>query len=83
MTDDEQKVARDKEAIDAMKNAKANMATAISRIEALEKALSDAVSYLRQAKGDISAAVYCYPSDRARTVHQRIDDQIALLGKVL
>lgn len=81
----DEQIARDKAAIEAMKNAKSNMAVALDRIALLERTLTSAISYLKFAKGDISPSVYCYPSEnqRQRTVHARIEDQIASLEKVL
>lgn len=85
MTDKtEEQIAKDKAAVDAMKNAKANMDATLSRVSALENALGRAINDLRRAKQDISPNVYCYPSDNNRTtVHSRIDAEIALLAKVL
>lgn len=80
----EEQVARDKAAVDAMKNAKANMDSALKRIETLELMLNRAIGDLRRAKSDISPTVYCYPngSDK-QTVHARIDAELAYLSKAL
>ena len=85
MTDKtEEQVAKDKAAVEAMRNAKANMDTTLKRIETLENALGRAINDLKRAKQDISPNVYCYPADNNRqTVHSRIDAEIALLVKVL
>lgn len=57
MTDiTEEKVARDKAAVDAMRNAKANMDYALTRISTLERALKDARDAIAHAKGYIAAA---------------------------
>jgi phage-related tail protein len=82
---DEERAAANKAAVDAMKNAKANMGIALERIAALESALGSALSALRQAKDDISPRVYAYKADNQnqQTVHARIDAQIASLSKVL
>lgn len=80
----EEQIAKEKASVDAMKNAKSNMDAAISRIPSLELALDRAMNDLRRAKGDIGANVYCYPSGgAAKKVHERIDDEIAALRKVL
>jgi hypothetical protein len=81
----EDKAARDKAAIEAMRNAKSNMSSALDRVSILERALSDAISALRTAKEDISPKVYTYPfsSSERQTVHARIDASIANLSKVL
>lgn len=82
---DEERIAANKAAIEAMKNAKANMGTAIDRIVQLERALGEAISGLRQAKDYISSNVYAYKLDNQnqQTVHARIDAQIASISKVL
>lgn len=81
----EEAVARDKAAIEAMKNAKSNMGIALDRIAYLERKLASAISALKQAKEDISPKVYCYKSDneRQQTVHARIDRQIADANEAL
>ncbi len=81
----EDKAARDKLAIEAMRNAKSNMASALDRVTVLERGLADAISALRLAKEDISPKVYTYPfnGSERQTVHDRIDKSIANLSKVL
>jgi hypothetical protein len=81
----EEKIARDKAAIDAMKNAKVNMGAALDRVAVLERTLSSAISSLRQAEENISPKVYCYQTDgqKNRTVHESIEAQIAEYSKVL
>ena len=81
----EQQAAAQKAAIEAMKNAKSNMAVALDRISLLERTLTSAIGALRQAKDDVSPKVYCYPLDgqRHRTVHERIDSFIAEASKAL
>lgn len=85
MEKNEEQIAAQKAAIEAMKNAKSNMGVALDRISQLERALADAISALRQAKEDISPKVYAYKPDNQsqRTVHERIDTQIASVSKVL
>lgn len=80
----EEQAALDKAAVDAMKNAKSNMATVLSRVETLERALTYAISALRAAKDDISPRVYCYHTGGSQqSVHSRIDASIAEASKVL
>ena len=81
----EEQVAKDKAAVEAMRNAKANMDTALGRIAGLENALSRAIEDLKRAKRDISPGVYCYPDGgrNQQTVHARIDAEIASHAKVL
>lgn len=85
MDKDEEQIARDKAAIEAMKNAKANMTTALDRIGLLERTLGSAIAALSRAKDDISPKVYCYKLDNQnqRTVHSRIDSEITEFRKVL
>jgi hypothetical protein len=85
MTDKtEEQLAKEKASVDAMKNAKANMDAALSRISSLELALMRATESLIRAKANIGSNVYCYPSGgAAKLVHQRIDEEIADLRKVL
>lgn len=80
----EEQIAKEKASVAAMKNAKANMDAAISRISSLELALDRAINDLRRAQGDIGVNVYCYPSGgTAKKVHERINDEIASLRRVL
>lgn len=86
MTDKtEEQVAKEKAAVEAMRNAKANMDTALRRITDLENALNRAIEDLKRAKRDISPNVYCYPSggSNQQTIHARIDAEIASHAKVL
>lgn len=84
MTDaTEEKIARDKAAVDAMRNAKSNMDAALARISALESALQNARDHLLQSKGYIAAGVYTYPGQSQSTVHDRIDGYIAAANKAL
>lgn len=80
----EEQIARDKAAVEAMRNAKSNMDTALSRIAALESALAYARDNLVRTKGYIGAANYTYPSSgNAKTVHATIDDMVAHATKAL
>ena len=86
MTDKtEEQIAKDKAAVEAMRNAKSNMDAALTRIATLENALGRAISDLKRAKHDISPSVYCYPNggSTAQTIHARIDAEIAAHVKVL
>lgn len=79
----EEKIARDKAAVDAMRNAKSNMDYALARISTLESALNNARDAIRQAKGYIAAGVYTYPGQHQSTVHDRLDAYIAAADKAL
>jgi len=77
----EEKIARDKAAVDAMRNAKSNMDAALARISTLETALAYARDNLSRVKGYISPNVYTYGAQG--TVHAAIDDMIAHAAKAL
>jgi hypothetical protein len=77
----EEQIAADKAALDAMRNARAHMNGAISRIETLESALRSAVHGLREAKGFTPSSAYVYGG--AKSVHDKIDEAIAAANKAL
>lgn len=80
----EEQIAKDKAAVEAMRNAKSNMDAALSRITDLERSLAYAADCLSKAKGYISSNVYCYPvSGNTQTVHNHIDGQVSQLRKTL
>ena len=85
MTDKtEEQVAKDRAAIEAMRNAKANMDTALSRIDSLERALDGARSNISRLKTYISPGVYTYPTGSANiTCHVAADEMMAAITKVL
>lgn len=61
MTDKtEEQIAREKAAIEAMKNAKANMAVALDRVATLERALDNAIAVLRWTKSHVGPSAYIY-----------------------
>ena len=73
----EEQVAKEREAVEAMRNAKANMTSALDRISTLESALRSAIDGLLRARGYVSPTVYTYPSDKRETVHAELDRYIA------
>lgn len=75
----EEQIAKEREAVAAMKNAQANMGKALDRIATLEGALRGAIDALGRARGYISPAVYTYPNNASRdeTCHAAIDRWIA------
>jgi hypothetical protein len=85
MTDaTEEKIARDKAAVDAMRNAKSNMDAALARIATLEQALSYARDNLGRTKQYIGASNYVWSSSSERqTVHDAIDTMVAHATKAL
>lgn len=76
----EEQIAKEKTAVDAMRNARGNMDAAIRRIETLEFGLKQAVDALKRAKGLISASVYIYGTDGRGgqvSAHAAIEGDIA------
>lgn len=74
----EEQIAKEKAAVEAMRNAKANMDAALARITDLERSLAYALDCLKGSKNYISASVYSYPvNSTAKSIHALIDDQIA------
>lgn len=70
----EEQIAKERASVEAMRNAKANMDAALSRISTLETALTSCVKALRETKGFISPNVYTYPvQNQTTSVHARID----------
>lgn len=81
-TDDQ--IARERASVEAMKNAKANMATVLDRVETLERALKTASSTMSTLKGFIAPGAYTYPvSGNSRKCIDLADDGIAAIAKVL
>jgi hypothetical protein len=85
MTDKtEEKIAQERAAVEAMRNAKSNMAATLARIETLERALESAKQSIARLKGYIAPCVYTYPvSGNSRTCTSEADDAIAAISKVL
>lgn len=81
--DDEARIAREKEAVAAMRNGKAHMETVLARVSSLEVALKLAGDNLRQAKRYVGDSCYTYVtgSDR-KTVHALLEEQSAAALKV-
>lgn len=82
MTDktDEQ-VAKEKAAVDAMRNARGNMATVLDRVGSLEGALRDAVTQLEAAAKHMPIDAYRYES--RQTLKEFYNEQAAKARKVL
>lgn len=81
-TDDQ--IARERASVDAMRNAKANMATVLDRVATLEQALKSASSTIGALKGYIAPGAYTYPhNNSARKCTEIADDGIAAIAKVL
>jgi hypothetical protein len=85
MTDaHDEKVARDKAAVDAMRNAKSNMDAALARITTLEQALTYARDNLGRTKQYIGASNYVWSgSNERQSVHDAIDQMVSHATKAL
>ena len=84
MTDKtEEKIAQERAAVDAMRNAKSNMDQAFARISTLESALKSASMSISGLKGYIAAGAYCYPCDKPRKCHDLVDDAVTAIAKVM
>lgn len=81
MEKSEEVIAREKAAVDAMKNAKANMDSALKRIETLEYALSQARSRIGTFKDYVPSRAHVY--DGRKTLHTEMDEAIAAVTKAL
>lgn len=81
----DEQIAKEREAVAAMTNAKANMTNALDRIVTLERALYDAKSNISTLKGYIPPAVYTYSTGQnaPKTCVSVADDAIAAIAKVL
>jgi len=77
----EEQIAKDRAAVEAMRNAKANMDTALGRISDLERALGAAVQHIKRFKNYVPAVAYAYSSQN--TLHNEMDEAIAMLTKRL
>lgn len=80
----EEQIAKEKAAVEAMRNAKSNMDTALTRISDLERSLTYAADCLSKARAFISANVYLYPTNgQSLSVHSHIDAQLQQIRKTL
>ena len=80
----EDQIARERASVEAMKNAKSNMATVLDCVATLERALSNASGAMSTPKGFIAPGAYTYPvSGNSRKYTDLADDAIAAIAKVL
>lgn len=77
----EEQIARERAAVDAMRNAKANMDAALARIASLEEGLKTARHDLTRVKDYVGRSAYVYGGQQ--TAHDSIDDMIARATKAL
>ncbi len=82
MTDKtEEQMDKERAAVDAMRNAKSNMASALGRIETLEKALDRARLEMTEIKKYIPEGAYTYRGEkRCRSL---VEDAVESITKVL
>lgn len=78
----EEQVAKEKAAVDSMRNAKANMEATLSRIGTLERALSTAISHMRGHKDYVPTSAHLYGAT-GKTLHATIDEHIAEAARAL
>lgn len=80
----EEQIAKERAAVLAMKNAQANMGSALDRIATLEGALRSASSTISTLKAFIAPGTYAYPvSGNSRKCTDYADDGMAAIAKVL
>lgn len=80
----EEQIASEKAAVEAMRNAKSNMTSALERIATLERALWNASSSISGLKNYIAPGAYTYPvSNTSRRCTEVADDAIAAIAKAL
>lgn len=77
----DEQIERERSAVDAMRNAKANMTSALDRISTLERELQNAQSSLSRLKSYIAPTVYVY--EGKETCHAFADRAITSIAKVL
>ena len=77
----EEQIAKEREAVEAMKNAKANMDKALSRIETLTGVLKNAYSDMASVKKWVPADSYSYNAQKSR--QSEIDEMLLKIQRVL
>ena len=77
----DEQIAKEKAAVEAMKNAKANMDAALARISDLEYALHQSIEWIKRFKGYTPSAAYTYGGQK--TIHAEIDEAVAAILKRL
>lgn len=81
----EEQVAKEKAAVDSLRNVRANMATAFERIETLERALRTAIDHMNEHLKWVSPSVYGFEggSGNGKSCQSIIRDHIAAAAKVV
>ena len=77
----EEQIAKEREATEAMKNAKSNMDRVLARVETLTRVLQQAKNDLALVKDWVPQSAYGWRSDTPR--HTEINNMIANIQKVL
>jgi len=75
----DEQIAKEKAAVEAMRNAKANMESALARISDLEAALRSALDCIKRFKGYTPSTAYIYGGQE--TIHSEIDKSVAAILK--
>lgn len=80
----EEQIERERAAVEAMRNAKANMTASLDRIATLETALKAAKTHILALKGHVGPGSYTYPTDSSRVrCVDYADNAVAGINKVL
>lgn len=74
MNKTEEQIAKEKEAVVAMRNARDNMKAVLERVATLEVALAHAIEQLQRTKDWVPKSAYSYNSNN--TIHQTIDGYV-------
>jgi multidrug resistance efflux pump len=77
----EEQIAKERAAVESMRNAKANMDAALSRISSLEGTLRSARSNIESFKRYVPSGVYPFKSEKS--VHNFMDEAIAAITKAI
>lgn len=77
----DEQIAKERAAVEAMKNARANMDASLNRIRTLEQKLQEALSSLRYYKTFVPAAAYSY--EGKKKLHDIMDECAADIMRVL
>lgn len=81
--DSEEKLAKERASVAAMKNAQSNMSAVLDRVSTLESCLRRVQSQLSRTKGYIGSSAYVYTENNRVSCHKEIDEYLAEIAKVL
>ena len=77
----DEQIAKERAAVEAMKNARANMDASLNRIRTLENTLADARRSISHYKTYVPSAAYSYGGQKK--LHDVMDECVADITKVL